>query len=80
MAGVNYDIQKDDQQYGFKIFRQASGGACHQYRHFHTVLFFLRQFLSHWVFTGKVFNETYSIPFVVSKGSVVKVKNVEPKI
>ncbi|BBH02132.1 receptor kinase 3 [Prunus dulcis] len=41
-SSVNYDIQTDDQQYGFKIFCQASGGACHQYRPFHTVLFFLR--------------------------------------
>ncbi|BBG94944.1 hypothetical protein Prudu_003349 [Prunus dulcis] len=29
-SSVHYDIQTDDQQYGFKIFYQASGGACHQ--------------------------------------------------
>ena len=27
---VNYDIQKDDQQYGLRIFCQTSGGACYQ--------------------------------------------------
>ena len=29
-SSVNYDIQTDDQQYGLKIFCQASGGACYQ--------------------------------------------------
>ncbi|CAL9022360.1 unnamed protein product [Prunus brigantina] len=29
-SGVNYDIQKDDQQYGLRIFCQTSGGACYQ--------------------------------------------------
>ena len=29
-SSVNCDIQKDDQQYDFKIFCQASGGACSQ--------------------------------------------------
>ncbi|BBH01544.1 receptor kinase 3 [Prunus dulcis] len=63
-SSVNYDIQTDDQQYGFKIFCQASGGACHQYRPFHTVFIPLG-------FSWQGFNEAYSISVCGLQGGVL---------